>query len=110
MEMWEWMSLLTAAATGMTLGGFYFGSLWWTVRRATQARRPSRLLIASFLIRVTVFAVGCAAVSGGRGEGVFACLLGFLAARAIAIRIALPIRPDGAPPATAGAQTVKPWT
>jgi hypothetical protein len=36
----EMISLAAAAVVGILLGGFYFGGLWWTLRRASFVGHP----------------------------------------------------------------------
>ena len=50
----EWWRYLFAAIAGGLLGGFFLASLWWTVGRLPQSRRPALLFAASFLVRMLV--------------------------------------------------------
>ena len=92
------LEIAAAAAAGLALGAFYFGGLWWTVRRLPGARHPAVLLLASFLLRGTVLVAGVLAASGGRWRRVAACLAGLLLVRlAAGLRLHAP-----APTARAG--------
>lgn len=51
--MWLWIAEIAGAViVGVILGLFYFGGLWWTVRRVMHSRRPGLLIFASFLVRL----------------------------------------------------------
>jgi F1F0 ATPase subunit 2 len=41
-----------AVLIGMALGVFYFGGLWWTVKRLAGARHPVILQLGSLLLRL----------------------------------------------------------
>ena len=85
------LSLTLAAAAGLALGGFYFGSLWWVIRRVADSPWPEAWLLASFLVRSAIILAGFFLVMDGRWERVLACLLGFLLARTLLVQV---IRPD----------------
>ena len=78
--------LLVCLVAGFTLGAFYFGCLWWTVRRLPTLRQPGLVLFVSFVARTVVVVAGFYAVSGGRWQRIVACLVGFLLARALLVR------------------------
>jgi F1F0 ATPase subunit 2 len=70
-----------ALACGLLLGGYYFGGLWWTVRRLPGRAKPGRFLAASFCLRLTPVLVGLGLVLQ-QGAVVFALAFGaFLAVR-----------------------------
>jgi F1F0 ATPase subunit 2 len=39
----EIVTLVSAGVAGLLLGGFFFGGLWWTVRKGVSAKRPALL-------------------------------------------------------------------
>lgn len=80
-------SLPLAAAGGLVIGLFYFGALWWTVRRMTSARYPAALVAGSFLVRAAAAVGGIAFVSGGELLPLAVAMAGFLVGRTIMIRI-----------------------
>jgi F1F0 ATPase subunit 2 len=47
-----------AAAWGGLLGAFFFGGLWWTLKRLAQRRHPRRFLGLSFLVRLLIVLYG----------------------------------------------------
>jgi len=78
---------LSAGLAGLVLGGFFFGSLWWTVRR-TLSSAPSVLSHLGILVlRLAVTLFGFYAVGAGHWERLAACLAGFLVARVAATRM-----------------------
>jgi F1F0 ATPase subunit 2 len=84
--------LLLAAlglAAGLALGAGHFGGLWWTVRRATSARRPGRLLALSALGRGAALAAGLVALAKIGPWTLLAGLAGVLIARLVATRTAV---------------------
>lgn len=46
------LGIAGALATGIALGLFFFGGLWFTVSRLATARHPAMLALASFWIRM----------------------------------------------------------
>ena len=64
----ELLPLFGTFAAGMTLSSFYFGGLWWTVRRVPTTRRPALWLLASFFLRSLVVLSGFLLVVGDRWE------------------------------------------
>ena len=80
------LPLIVALAAGMGLGIFYFGGLWWTVRRLPKARRPAFLSLLSFFGRLGVVLFGFFLVMDGQWQRMLVCLLGFLGVRVILVR------------------------
>jgi F1F0 ATPase subunit 2 len=78
--------LLVAFFVGMGAGLFYFGGLWWTVRRLPTARQPAFLTFGSFLLRTGVSLVAFYFASGGHWERILASLLGFMIMRGFLVR------------------------
>ena len=77
-EMLTW--LLTWLA-GSALGAFFFGGLWWTVRKSLSSQRPALWLLTSLLLRMVITLTGFYFVSGGQWQRLLLCLLGFMMAR-----------------------------
>lgn len=88
---------LLSVLTGAALGMFFFGGLWWTTRRAAGSSHPALWFLASLLARMSVTLVGLYVVSGGRWERMLTCLLGFVAARMIVMRLTQPPLQSRAP-------------
>jgi len=79
-------TLLLAVVAGALLGLFFFGGLWWTVRRGLSARHPALLFIGSLLLRMAVAVGGFWWVSDGQWDRLLACLVGFLVVRLVMTR------------------------
>jgi F1F0 ATPase subunit 2 len=72
-----------AALVGAVLGLGYFAGLWWTVQRATRARRPEALVAASFVLRAAVAVLVLLLIMGDDVRRLLAALAGFLVVRTI---------------------------
>jgi F1F0 ATPase subunit 2 len=87
----EWWALVVtwalAAMAGMLLGGVFYGGLWWTVQKGVSSPRPAIWFLGSFLLRTGIVLAGFYFVSGGRGDRLLACLLGFILARVVVTRL-----------------------
>lgn len=84
MSLFKDMLLLVALGTG--LGFFFFGGLWWTVRRLDGTGRPALLMAASFLVRSGVVLGVLFFTAGGDWRRLAAFLLGFLGVRLLTVR------------------------
>ncbi len=83
----ESLALPLAAFAGAVFGLFFFGGLLWTVRRAIDSRRPALWVGGSLLLRMGCTAGGFVVVSAGDWQRLLACLLGFLVARWLVVRM-----------------------
>ena len=70
----EPLILMCVLLVGMLLGAVFFGGLWWTVDKAASSKQPAVLFLFSLLIRLS-------------WERFLICLLGFIMARFIVIRL-----------------------
>ncbi|MGE0012192.1 MAG: ATP synthase subunit I [Azoarcus sp.] len=96
----EFPELILSLGVGLLLGAiFFFGGLWWTLRRAVSSPSVALWLIASMLLRTGIVCAGLLWVCGSDWKRWLAGVLGFLVARLIATRIApapvLPTRMTG---------------
>ncbi|MEO8732571.1 MAG: ATP synthase subunit I [Rhodoferax sp.] len=73
-----------AALAGFALGCFFFGSLWWTVRRALSSQSSALWLLGGLVVRMAVTLLGFYTVGAGHWERLIACLVGFVVARVAA--------------------------
>ena len=80
-------NLAIAASAGLALGLFYFGGLWFTVRRVADSTRPGILMFCSFVGRLLLTLCGFYLVMDERWERLMACLCGFLVTRIMLTRI-----------------------
>lgn len=83
----EPLSLAAALVAGMALGAFFFGGLWWTVRKGVASDRVALWFLGSMLLRTGVVLLGFYFVSGGDWRRLPAALLGFVLARLIVVRL-----------------------
>ena len=79
-----------ALLAGACFGVVFFGGLWWTVRRAAASPVPARWFLGSLVLRTTMVLAGFFAVGAGQPLRIGLCLLGFLLARAIVLRVTRP--------------------
>ena len=84
------LSLALAFVTGVLLGAIFFAGLWWTIRKSFSSTQPALWFLGSLLLRTSLVLAGFYFVARGRWERLLVCLLGFVAARLIATRLAQP--------------------
>ena len=89
----EPLTLVPAFLEGFLLGVFFFGGLWWTVRKGIQSERVAFYFIASMLLRTGVVMLGFYLLMGESWLKMLVGLLGFSLARMIVLR-----RAKGRPP------------
>ncbi len=92
------LSWILAWVAGGVLGVVFFGGLWWTVRRSMASARSALWLLGSLLLRMALVLPAFYLVAEGGWERALACLLGFVMARGMLIRLAGPLHrhPDAA--------------
>lgn len=72
---------------GMALGMFFFGGLWFTIKKAVTAKIPAIWFFISFFLRVSVVLIGLYYISPGGWQPLTICLIGFIIARFIVIHL-----------------------
>ncbi len=89
--------LLAALATGLLLGAFFFGGLWWTVNKGVSSERPALWFFGSMLLRMSVTLAGFYLVGRDDWQRWLLCLVGFALARLIVKRLTRPpVKPNDA--------------
>ena len=83
----EFLILAVALAAGLLLGAFFFGGLWWTVRKGVSSKRPAFWFLGSLLLRMSLVLVGFYFAGRGNWQRLVACLLGFIIARFCVMRL-----------------------
>jgi len=83
----ETVSLTLALVTGVLLGAIFFGGLWWTVRKGISSKRSALWYFSSLLLRTSITLAGFYFITHGHWERMLMCLLGFVIARLIVIRL-----------------------
>lgn len=90
-----WTRVVAALVGGVVLGLFYYGGLWWTVRRLTVARHPASLVLISFGLRMLVTLAALFWITGGAWALLGVSLVAFLAMRTLLVRRLGPNALDG---------------
>lgn len=89
--MTEWwtpaMTWVLASMAGVLLGAIFYGGLWYTVQKGLSSPRPAAWFLGSLLLRTGITLAGFYGVSGGQGDRLLACLLGFVLARFLVTRL-----------------------
>ena len=83
----EFLILAVALAAGLLLGAFFFGGLWWTVRKGVLSKHPALWFLGSLLARMGLVLVGFYLVGRGSWQRLVIFLLGFLIARFYVMRL-----------------------
>ena len=101
--MHETLRLAPAMVTGVLLGVMFFGGLWWTIRKSVSFKQPALWFLGSLLLRTSLVLAGFYFVGRGHWERLVACLLGFILARFIVMRLTrTPVENDDSRPKEAG--------
>ena len=83
----ELLMLALALSVGLVLGTIFFGGLWWTVRRGISSKWLALWFLGSKLVRLVIVLGGFYFVGRGDWKRMLACLLGFVIARFIVLRL-----------------------
>jgi len=83
----ETLTIASALATGVWLGAFFFGGLWWTIRKSVASKHPALWFFCSLLLRMSITLAGFYFITRGHWERILLCLLGFVIARFIVMRL-----------------------
>ena len=79
--------LALALVAGLGLGVIFFGGLWWTVRKGVFSKSPALWFLGSMLLRMGIVLAGVYIVGRGDWQRLATCLLGFIIARFIVMRL-----------------------
>jgi F1F0 ATPase subunit 2 len=79
----ELLSLALAWLAGATLGGVFFGGLWWTVHKGVSSQQPVIWFAGSLLLRTTITLAGFYFVMGSSWRRLLLCSIGFIIARVL---------------------------
>jgi F1F0 ATPase subunit 2 len=83
----EIIILAATLIAGILLGTIFFGGLWWTVRKGVTAKIPALWFLASSMLRTIIALAGFYFVARGDWKKLLVCLLGFVMARFIVLRL-----------------------
>jgi F1F0 ATPase subunit 2 len=93
----NFLILVFALVAGLLLGAIFFGGLWWTVRKGVFSKSPALWFLGSMLLRMGIVLAGFYFVGRGNWQRLISCLLGFIIARFIVMRLTrTPIEPPHA--------------
>lgn len=81
------MLLSLVLVAGFITGLGYFGGLWLSIRKLTAARHPALLLLGSWGGRLALALFSFHLLMGGQWERLVVCLIGFLAARGLLVKL-----------------------
>lgn len=87
MTMNDFATLVIACVAGLVLGAVFFGGLWWTVRKGVVSKQPALWFAGSLLLRTSLTLFGFYLVGQGNWKRLVTCLLGFVIARLIVMRL-----------------------
>jgi len=74
-------------ATGVLAGAFFFGGLWWTIRKVLHPNTGT-LVLCSLSAAMSITLAGFYFITRGHWERILLCLLfGFVIARFIVMRL-----------------------
>ena len=76
---------ILAFLTGLILGTVFFAGLWYTVKKAVNAKTPALWFIGSFILRMGIVLLGFYLVAQGHWSGLLISVLGFIIARFIVV-------------------------
>ena len=83
----EACQLLAAAIGGAGLGAFFFGGLWWTVKKGVSSQQPALLFLGSLLLRTAIVLTGFYFIARDDWRGLVAGLAGFVMTRFVITRV-----------------------
>ena len=86
----EMLTLVPVWMAGTALGTIFYGGLWWTVRKGVSSRWPALWFCGSALLRMSIAVSGFYLISGGHFARLLVCLLGFVMARLVVMRLTRP--------------------
>ena len=79
--MTDTLNFISSLIAGLLLGAFFFGGLWWTVRKGVKSERVALWFFGSMLLRTGVVMLGFYLLLGDSWQRMLAGLLGFFIAR-----------------------------
>jgi F1F0 ATPase subunit 2 len=94
----ETLMLPVAWTAGALLGGFFFGGLWWTIRKGLMSGWAAAWFLGSFLVRMTVTLAGLYVVYANHWQRLVLCLVGFVMARLLVTWLTRPAAENPAGP------------
>lgn len=81
------INLSMVLIAGILLGIFFFGGLWWTVKKSINSAQPVLWFFSSWLIRTGLVVSGFYFITEQDWQRLLSCLLGFIMARFIVLKL-----------------------
>jgi len=75
------LTIILACVTGVLLGTFFYGGLWWTIQKGVSSKQPALLFTGSLVVRTLITLAGFYFVSHGDWHRLLGCFVGFVVAR-----------------------------
>lgn len=79
--------MILSLFAGFLLGVFFFGGLWWTTKKAVLSKLPALWFLISLFVRLGITISVIYFISREHWQRMLICLLGFIIARMIVIRL-----------------------
>ena len=83
----NFLILALTLVAGLLLGAIFFGGLWWTVRKGVSSKHPALWFLGSMVLRMSIVLAGFYFVGQADWHRLVVCLLGFIIARYIVMRV-----------------------
>ena len=83
----EILYMVLAFFGGLVLGTLFFGGLWLTMKKVLTSKMPGLLFSGSFLIRAGITMIGFYYISLGHWQRLVICVIGYIVARILVMRI-----------------------
>ena len=84
------LALLPVMFAGAALGVVFFAGLFWTVHRGPQSTYPALWFLSSFVLRTSIALTGIYLLTNGQWPRLLVCMIGFIGARIVVIKITKP--------------------
>ena len=79
--------LVIALIAGLSLGGIFFGGLWWTVQKGLTSPHPACWFFGSTMARTALVLIGFYLIGDHDWTRLLLCLLGFVLGRVLVTRL-----------------------
>jgi F1F0 ATPase subunit 2 len=83
----DFLRMVLISMAGVMLGLFFYGGLWWTVKKTLSTSHPALCVFTSMLLRMSVALTGIYFVTGAQLTPLLVCLAGFFIARIVVTRL-----------------------
>lgn len=83
----ETLTFVFAFGGGILLGLFFFGGLWWTVKKCVSTKNPPAWFLGSLFLRMVIVITGFYFIGRNNWKSMLFCLSGLIAGRFIVTRL-----------------------